>query len=140
MKFLGILASCLSSFYVSPRDFCRLDAKKPNRFVPPRAKTTPPILEMSVLGSDPEVPVSELLFELPIQEMLYELTVTGSSSGTVAPLGLRIRQIEALEWFSDSAQSQPDPSRPARERARKVQQRTQAGHVERALRAIIKLS
>ena len=28
---------------------------------------------MSVLGSDPEVPVSELLFELPIQEMLYEL-------------------------------------------------------------------
>ena len=28
---------------------------------------------MSVLGSDPDVPVSELLFELPIQEMLYEL-------------------------------------------------------------------
>ena len=29
---------------------------------------------MSVLGSDPDVPVSELLFELPIQEMLYELS------------------------------------------------------------------
>ena len=28
----------------------------------------------SVLGSDPDVPVSELLFELPIQEMLYELS------------------------------------------------------------------
>ena len=28
---------------------------------------------MSVLSSDPDVPVSELLFELPIQEMLYEL-------------------------------------------------------------------
>ena len=40
---------------------------------PPRAKTTPPILEMRVLGSDPDVPVSELLFELPIQEMPYEL-------------------------------------------------------------------
>ena len=32
------------------------------------------MLEMSVLGSDPDVPVSELLFELPIQEMLYELS------------------------------------------------------------------
>ena len=28
---------------------------------------------MSAVGSDPDVPVSELLFELPIQEMLYEL-------------------------------------------------------------------
>ena len=37
-----------------------------------------PILEMSVLGSDPEVPVSELLFELPIQEMLYELVMAHS--------------------------------------------------------------
>ena len=34
---------------------------------------------MSVLGSDPEVPVSELLFELPIQEMLYELCWTAKS-------------------------------------------------------------
>ena len=28
---------------------------------------------MSAVGSDPDVPVSELLFKLPIQEMLYEL-------------------------------------------------------------------
>ena len=54
---------------------------------------------MRAVGSDPDVPVSELLFELPIQEMLYELL----------------------------AQSQPDPSHPARERARNVEQRTQAG-------------
>ena len=47
--------------------------KKTKQIFPPRAKTTPPILEMRVLGSDPDVPVSELLFELPIQEMLYEL-------------------------------------------------------------------
>ena len=51
---------------------------------------------MSAVGSDPDVPVSELLFELPIQEMLYELTVTGSFSGLVELLGLRIRLIEAL--------------------------------------------
>ena len=52
---------------------------------------------MSVLGSDPEVPVSELLFELPIQEMLYEL------SGQV-------------DGFAH----------PARKESRNVQQRTQA--------------
>jgi hypothetical protein len=34
----------------------------------------PLMVEMSVLGSDPDVSVSELLFELPIQEMLYELS------------------------------------------------------------------
>ena len=73
MNFLGILASCLSRFHVSPRHLCGLDAKKTKQIFPLRAKTTPPILEMSVLGSDPDVPVSELLFELPIQEMLYEL-------------------------------------------------------------------
>ena len=28
---------------------------------------------MRAVGSDSDVPVSELLFELPIQEMLYEL-------------------------------------------------------------------
>ena len=28
---------------------------------------------MRVLGSDPDVPDSELLFELPIQKMVYEL-------------------------------------------------------------------
>ena len=30
---------------------------------------------MRAEGSDPDVPVSELLFELPIQEMLYELPI-----------------------------------------------------------------
>ena len=70
------------------------------------------------------------------------LDVSGLFSALVAPLELRIRQIEALGWFSDLAQSQPDPSRPARERAKSVQQRTrtQARHVERAVRAETKLS
>ena len=36
---------------------------------------------MSVLGSDSEVPVSELLFELPIQEMLYELITVQATLG-----------------------------------------------------------
>ncbi len=39
----------------------------------PRSKNRAPVPEMSAVGSDPDVPVSELLFELPIQEMLYEL-------------------------------------------------------------------
>ena len=33
---------------------------------------------MRAVGSDPDVPVSELLFELPIQEMLYELFLAGA--------------------------------------------------------------
>ena len=55
--------------------------KKTKQIFPPRAKTTPPILEMSAVGSDPDVPISELLFELPIQEMLYELSQNPSSFG-----------------------------------------------------------
>ena len=55
--------------------------KKTKQICPPRAKTTPPILEMPVLGSDPDVAVSELLFELPIQEMLYELNRWESLAG-----------------------------------------------------------
>ena len=85
---------------------------------------------MSAVGSDPDVPVSELLFELPIQEMLYELT----------PPGLRIRQIEGLGLFSDSAHSEPDRSDPVLERARTAQERAQAGQCAGPVPAIIKLS
>ena len=40
---------------------------------------------MSAVGSDPDVPVSELLFELPIQEMLYELLLSCSWGVPEAP-------------------------------------------------------
>jgi hypothetical protein len=39
----------------------------------PSSKNRAPVLEMSVLGSDPDVPVSELLSELLKRKMLYEL-------------------------------------------------------------------
>ena len=43
---------------------------------------------MSAVGSDPDVPVSELLFELPIQEMLYELLPWPGTTAS-APRGSR---------------------------------------------------
>ena len=38
-----------------------------------RSKNRAPVLEMSAVGSDPDVPVSELLSELLNRKMLYEL-------------------------------------------------------------------
>ena len=58
---------------------------------------------MSVLGSDPEVPVSELLFELPIQEMLYELLQTGGKPSTRLPPGELVEHSSNIESNDDDS-------------------------------------
>ena len=99
---------------------------------------------MRVLGSDPDVPVSELLFELPIQEMLYELLKRVNCYGFVLrPSGTARAENQAnrssrviLRPCSVSARSEllsPGTSqkRPAAH---------SSGSCCRAVRAIIKLS
>ena len=66
---------------------------------------------MSVLGSDPDVPVSELLFELPIQEMLYELFL-GCSWGVPGAPGASLGLSEAPPEPPGLLQAPPGPSKP----------------------------